>query len=200
VLNLATGGVALVGTSPLPLGAKVEISLPLGLPEPIALAGHILRERPTLNGPSFVVSWDEPTAPVRDLLQRTIDEALANAQIANVLVVDDSREVGHALRLQLWYLGHAAHAVTSPLEAVRVLEVPNRVSVAIVDLVLGTADGLDLLAFLKDRHPYIRRVLLSGHTHPGQLAHLLRRRPEAVPHEVLGKPWSESTLAQAVAG
>jgi hypothetical protein len=35
---------------------------------------------------------------------------------------------------------------------------------------------------------------MSGHTPPGQLNQATRARP----HEVLGKPWSESTLARAV--
>jgi CheY-like chemotaxis protein len=213
VLNLAAGGLLLAGEPPLS-DAPLEVSLPLAQEDgdeaeggekdggsALVVSGRVQRVRPTRHGPTFVFAFTDLSSETATRLQRKIDENVARAQSAHVLVVDDSREIGNALRLQLAWLGHDAYAVTTPLEAVRVLEGPNQVTCAIVDMVLGGADGTDLLAYMAEQHPHIRRVLMSGHTPPGQLGQLglaSRLRPEARPHEVLGKPWSESTLARAV--
>jgi CheY-like chemotaxis protein len=201
VLNLAAGGLLLAGEPPPTGDALLEVSLPLHEEEEgseLVVPGRLLRVRPTRHGPTFVFTFADLSSDTAVRLQRKIDQNVARAQSARVLIVDDSREIGDALRLQLGWLGHDAHAVTTPLEAVRVLEGPNRVSCAIVDLVLGGADGLDLIAYLAEQHPHIRRVLMSGHGSPGQIGITTRFRPEVGPHEVLGKPWSESTLARAL--
>lgn len=199
VLNLATHGLLLSGEPPAPAGAALEVVLPFGTGEALLLPGRLMRRRPTRHGPTFVFTFGDLDPALATRLQARVDADVERAQTARVLVVDDSREIGDALRMQLAWLGHAAHAVTTPLEAVHVLEQPNQVEVAIVDLVLGGADGLELLAYLAEQHPHVRRVLMSGHAPPGQLGGPFGiAPPRALPHEVLGKPWSETTLARAV--
>lgn len=198
VLNLGAGGLLLGGERPGSLEEPLQVVLPLGGEEPLVLPGRIVRDRPTRHGPTFVFEFTSVPEEMRSDIDRKIAENVAAAQNARVLVVDDSREIGNALRMQLAWLGHPAHAVTTPLEALRVLEEPNRVEVAIVDLVLGGADGLELIAFLAEQHPEVRRVLMTGHAQPGHLEHEVRNGRSALPHDVLGKPWSQSTLARAV--
>jgi CheY-like chemotaxis protein len=203
VLNLAAGGLLLAGEPPgAANGASPDdaVNVVLDLPtggDPLILPGHLMGARKTRHGSAFVFAFSALPAGVRAQLQDRIDDNVARAQAARVLVVDDSREIGDALCFQLDRLGQAAHAVTTPLEALRLLEEPNQVQVAIVDMVLGGANGLDLLAYLSDQHPTIRRVLMSGHVTPGQLD-LSGRGHAAMPHEVLAKPWSESTLTRAL--
>jgi CheY-like chemotaxis protein len=203
VLNLAAGGMLLAGEPPSPSNQLapdegVNVVLDLALGKPLVLPGHLMGARRTRHGSAFVFAFSALPAPVRAELQVRIDGNVARARAAHVLVVDDSREIGDALCLQLDRLGMAAHAVTTPLEALRLLEEPNQVQAAIVDMVLGGANGLDLLAYLSDQHPKIRRVLMSGHSAPGHLE-LTAMGHQASPHDVLAKPWSEATLTRALA-
>ncbi|HEY0707869.1 MAG TPA: response regulator [Polyangia bacterium] len=202
VLNLAAGGLLLAGDPPeagsgIAPDETVDVVLDLAAGDPLILPGHLMGARKTRHGSAFVFAFSALPAGVRAQLQTRIDDNVARAQAARVLVVDDSREIGDALCFQLDRLGQAAHAVTTPLEALRLLEEPNQVQVAIVDMVLGGANGLDLLAYLSDQHPNIRRVLMSGHAAAGQLE-LTARGHQAMPHEVLAKPWSETTLTRAL--
>jgi CheY-like chemotaxis protein len=200
VVNLAAGGLLLAGRAPAPIDTVLEVTLALANGQAVVLPGHILRERTTRDGHAFVVVFGELSSAQQHLVRDTIDLALAAARSAHVLVVDDSAKAGQALRGDLSQLGHAAFAVTNPLEALRLLEQPNRVELAIVDRVLGASDGLDLVAYLAEQHPYLRRVLMSDPQGHAQLASALRQRPQAAPHHLLTKPWTGPALARMVAG
>jgi len=88
---------------------------------------------------------------------------------------------------------------------VHALEQPNSFSVALVDVVLaggvvGGTNGVEVLAYLANRHPTVRRVLMAGNIEPWQLE-LARNTlfPNSV-HRVLSKPWIDATLARALGG
>ena len=200
VVNLAAGGLLLAGPAPAPPGTVLQVGLALGAGEPLQLPGQILRERSGPQGPGFVVVFGPLSPSCAAHIGARIEQNLAEMRNAHVLVVDDSRAAGHELRLRLAQLGHPAHAVTSPLEAVRLLAEPNRIGVAMVHQQLGSEDGLELLGHLAERHPYLRRVLLADPLGQRQLGAVLRQRPHAAPHEVLAPPWTDSTLARAVGG
>ena len=83
------------------------------------------------------------------------------------------------------------------------LEQPNSFSVALVDVaggVVAGANGAEVLDYLADRHPTVRRVLMAGNIEPWQLE-LARNTlfPNSV-HRVLSKPWIDATLARALGG
>jgi CheY-like chemotaxis protein len=200
VINLAAGGVLLSGPAPAPEGTPLRIELRWGTPLPLSLPGQILRERTLGAGPGFVFAFGQLPSETVAIIGARIDQDLAEARNARVLVVDHSRQTGQQLRLQLAHIGHPAHAVTTPLEALCLLGEPNRIGVAMVQLQLGASDGLDLMAHLADHHPYLRRVLLSDHAPDGQLGAALRQRPHAAPHEVLSPPFGDSSLTRAVSG
>jgi CheY-like chemotaxis protein len=198
VVNVSVGGLLLGGAMPAPVGTEVEVVLRLGPDRAVRTQAVICREQQSREGTAFAVSFVALPAEDEARLRSAIDACLERVRSASILVVDDSREVGQALSLELGRLGHAAHAVQTPLEAVCVLEERNQVAVAIVDLVLGNEHGLDLIAYLADHHPTVRRVLMSGHAHPAQLALSRHAVARSAPHEILAKPWSQTTLVRAV--
>jgi CheY-like chemotaxis protein len=198
VINASVGGLLLGGTTPGPLGTQVEVVLRLGAERPLRTKAVVCREQASRDGTAFAISFLDLSAQDEAQIQSAVDSFLERVRAASVLVVDDSREVGQALSLELAKLGQSAHAVQTPLEAVCLLEERNQVAVAIVDLVLGAEHGLDLIAYLADRHPRVRRVLMSGHAHPAQLALSRHSAARSAPHEILAKPWTHQTLARAV--
>jgi CheY-like chemotaxis protein len=198
VANASAGGLLLGGTCPAPLGTELEVILRLGPDRAVRARATVCREQAIREGASFAISFLDLTDEDRTRIEEAVESFLERVRTASVLVVDDSREVGQALSLELARLGQAAHAVQTPLEAVCLLEERNQVSVAIIDLVLGNEHGLDLIAYLAERHPQVRRVLMSGHAHPAQLALSRHSASRTAPHEILAKPWTHKTLARAV--
>jgi CheY-like chemotaxis protein len=198
VINASVGGILLDGNPPGPVGTRVELVLRLGPDRTMRTQAVVCREQLGRDGAGFALSFVDLQAEGRQQIQAAVDAFLEKVRRASVLVVDDSREVGHALGLELQRMGQSVHAVQTPLEAVCVMEERNQVAVAIVDLVLGSAHGLDLIAYLADRHPGVRRVLMSGHAHPAQLALSRHAAARSAPHEILAKPWTNRSLARAV--
>src|SRR5688572_22197486 len=94
-------------------------------------------------------------------------------------------------------LGRQAVAVTTPLDAIKYLQSPlARVEVAIVDYDLNTADGRDVLAFLANDYPAVRRVLMSGCVSPEVLD---RACASGQAHTAFAKPWDRARLADVLA-
>jgi DNA-binding NtrC family response regulator len=113
-----------------------------------------------------------------------------------VLVVDDDPGVGRALVRDLAALGRQAVCVTTPLDAIKVLQsTPSRVEVALVDFDLNTSDGLDLLSFLTKEYPAVRRVLMSGCV---GLEVLDRACETGHAHTAFAKPWDRERLSQVL--
>jgi CheY-like chemotaxis protein len=198
VINASVGGLLLGGTPPGPVGTRVELVLRLGPDRTVRTQAVVCREQASQDGAAFALSFVDLPAEGRELIQGAVDAFLERVRSASVLVVDDSREVGLALSLELSRMGRSVHAVQTPLDAVYMMEERNQVAVAIVDLVLGGAHGLDLIAYLADRHPGVRRVLMSGHAHPAQLELSRHGAARSAPHEILAKPWTNHSLARAV--
>ena len=114
-----------------------------------------------------------------------------------VLVVDDSEGVGRAMVRDLRALGRQAVWVTNPLDAIKYLQTPlARVEVAIVDFDLNTSDGLDVLAFLANDYPSVRRVLMSGCVSPEVLD---RACASGQAHTAFAKPWDRARLSEVLA-
>jgi CheY-like chemotaxis protein len=199
VENLSAGGALLIGEPGLEPGERVEVLLQLPGREPMALSAEILRRQVNGCGQHLsAVAFRDLAPGAEDAIQETILEALERSNApGDVLVIDDSAEVCHALQRDLRALGRRALSATSPPEAVSLLEErPHRVDTALVDLRLGDADGLEVLGVLSAARPGLRRVLMSGEIRPCQLElALLSRKVDAV----LGKPWSREVLARVVA-
>ena len=79
-----------------------------------------------------------------------------------VLLVDDEALFVSALQRILRPEGHELVAASSWEEILPELE-DTRLDVVLLDLVLGTADGLDVLARIKERRPDVEVVILTGH-------------------------------------
>jgi CheY-like chemotaxis protein len=200
VENLSWGGAYLSGGPS--IRASDEVKVVLQLPHgPVETRGHVLRSEPQARDWALAVRFDELPRKTRDAIGAAVGEALERAAEDSsvrpeptVLVVDDSLLVREALVRDLRCFGWEVACFSTPLDAVAFLERPeSRIRVVLVDHT-GPSNGRELLSFLAEERPSIRRVLLSdaGRIAPDGLS---QARADAV----LAKPWNRDDLARTVA-
>lgn len=81
--------------------------------------------------------------------------------MATVLIVDDEKSIRKTLVAFLSAAGHHAVAAASVEEAFAVLET-HPPDVALVDVLLGRGNGLDVARRIRDRQPAVRTILMTG--------------------------------------
>ena len=109
-----------------------------------------------------------------------------------VLVVDDESSLRLLCRVNLELEGHVVHEAANLTDAREILarELPD---VLLLDVHLGSEDGLELLDEIEALELPTRTVLISGSS---EASDALRARVDVV----LGKPFELERLAAAVAG
>jgi DNA-binding response OmpR family regulator len=115
-----------------------------------------------------------------------------HAGVKRVLVVDDERSLRLLCRVNLELDGHIVDEAGTLAEARKLIE-QEPPDVILLDVHLGTEDGLELLDEVEALDLPVRIVLLSGTSEVGPE---LRSRVAGV----LGKPFELPKLAAAVAG
>jgi CheY-like chemotaxis protein len=108
----------------------------------------------------------------------------------SVLVVDDAPAIRLLCRVNLELDGH--HALeAATLEEARDLLIQEEVSLVLLDVHVGPANGLDLLDEIRRDHPEVAVALLTGSSeHEIARAH--------GPDAVLGKPFELEDLRRVV--
>jgi len=200
VENLSAGGALLVGDDVLPEGACVVVMLSLPGHRPLRLDAVVTcAQRGTAGARAVAVAFLGPSSRAEDQIQQA---ALAHLQRKRgrgraVLLVDDETAVRAALARSLLALRCQVVQAATPLEALERLQEDCRgIGVAIVDLVLGPADGRGLLGYLAEEYPQIRRVAMSGKVSRSELE---ATRESGYAHIALAKPMQEGDLAAALA-
>lgn len=79
-----------------------------------------------------------------------------------VLIADDEVEFSSTLQIRLNLRNFQATAVYSGKETLRVIE-EEHPDVLLLDLKMPDLDGLEVLARLKEGHPGIQVIILTGH-------------------------------------
>ncbi len=82
-----------------------------------------------------------------------------------VLIVDDEVTFTEALAKRLGKRGFRVATATSGQQALEVLEEggATRTDVVILDVKMPGMDGLETLAAIKERHPLVEVIMLTGH-------------------------------------
>jgi CheY-like chemotaxis protein len=201
VENLSWGGTYLSGGPAIREGeeAKLILELPRGSLE---VRGRVLRSEAQVRDAAIAVQFDEPTRKVKDAIGLAVGEALTRAAAESsvrpqptILVVDDSMLVREALTRDLRCFGWEAACVSTPLDALVCLDrADSRVRIALIDHA-GRCQARDLLLFLAEERPTIRRVLLSDSAR--RLPHAFEGLDGLASHAdaVLAKPWDQDSLA-----
>lgn len=122
---------------------------------------------------------DVETAPGRGTsmklyLPRSQDPALASAADeadvastsragARILLVDDDRDVRSVTAQSLQELGYAVEEARSAAEALDALERNSKPNLVIADVAMPEMNGLELAAAIKQRHPAVPVLLITGY-------------------------------------
>ncbi len=111
-----------------------------------------------------------------------------------VLLVDDEERalfgLGHVLRGDGYQLRFAG----DPEEALRVLAA-EPVAAVVTDLIMPGMDGLQLLAEVRERHPGVARLVLTGTNDPAREAEACRA---GLVHAFLHKPCDRQEIRSTV--
>jgi DNA-binding response OmpR family regulator len=126
--------------------------------------------------------------------------------MALILVVDDEAEVAEAIRRVLERSGFdvaLAGRVAEGLEAAQA----NQPDIVVTDIIMPKTNGIEFIKSLRERHPRVRVIAISGggsfglHAYKPEAikthAYLAAAR-EAGAHEVLTKPFDMNDLLAAV--
>jgi two-component system response regulator GlrR len=107
-----------------------------------------------------------------------------------IVLVDDDQGVLRALGLVLQTLGHQTALFTSGIEALTYLSHSPGVDIVVSDLRMPIMDGAEVLRQVRQMHPTIPVVMMSGHATPNDRATLIALGARAV----LSKPFSPQEL------
>ena len=112
-----------------------------------------------------------------------------------ILLVEDEKSVRVTTRIFLQDLGYTVLAAESPQEALRLAgEHAGKIHLLLTDVIMPGLNGPDLAEKLADRHPGMKRLLMSGYTanviaHHGILDKSI---------QFLSKPFTRDVLAKKV--
>jgi CheY-like chemotaxis protein len=145
---------------------------------------------------SIAVAFRDLSAETENFIQEEVLAELKRTRSLvppTILVLDENPGDRDALGRDLEALGHRVLLASMPLDALRWLHDQHvHVEIAFVDRSLERANCLEMLAFLADDSPDVRRVLMCPTAEvPADLA--------ASAHAILLKPWRRELLINALA-
>jgi CheY-like chemotaxis protein len=193
VQDLSAGGARIVGHIDARPGDSVTALLQMPGKTGFSIAARIVRHERREDQSYTALSFVDLSAEDEDSIHEAILASLARS-VATVLVVDRDGSSRDALERDLRSLGHEAVGVATPLEAIAWLDRPDgRISTVVVDVSEGPTQGLDVLDFVGEHHPRIRRLVVAE----GYRSDLALHSGRA--HGVLRKPWDRLSLAETLA-
>jgi hypothetical protein len=198
--NVSVGGALLAGQHALTIGDVVDGSLRFADRQSIRFRATVVRTGSFVDEQYVALAFSDLPPRIEEVIESVVDSALARARSASALILSDMVASRSDLELGLKAFGHTPVAIDSPLDAVNFLEQPNNVTIAFVDLTLcGGADGREVLAYIADERPKVRRVLVSEQEPLSQLTPVAKAGPPLA-NRFLVRPWSLTALASTLEG
>jgi CheY-like chemotaxis protein len=176
----------------------VEITIRWADGQTVTVHARKVRTSSSRDGPVEVsFRFDHQSVDTEDQIQQLVLSQLEQITIRDaVLLVDDLEENWQALKREIGAMGRPAIVATTPLEAVRWLE-DSRVMVRaiLINQAVNRFDNTEILDYLNDEHPDIKRIMLSEKSTDWQkdLATLSGRV-----HGFLSKPWTRQRLQKVL--
>lgn len=117
--------------------------------------------------------------------------------MANILLVDDEWLVLESVKIMLEDKGHRVATARNGVEALDLLRA-QPIELLVTDIVMPEMDGLSLLARVRESHPGVRALVISGGGRKAAEAYLAEAERIGA-DVVLPKPFKIDELAAAVA-
>jgi DNA-binding NtrC family response regulator len=115
--------------------------------------------------------------------------------VDHVLLVDDDRAELRTLSRVVKKLGARVYPVECVNDAQTLLD-STRIDVVVADHLMPGSTGLDLLAWIAERHPSVVTILLTGDP---RRSTVIRAINETQVFRFVGKPWSPAELLTTLA-
>jgi CheY-like chemotaxis protein len=162
--NLSLGGASLEGArARTHVGDPVIVKIRLPGARSIRPHGRVARVRAVGGRINVAVEFDRLSADIEDYIEDACLAALERAGAPRVLVVDPRGLRCLTLARSLREAGHRVVPVATPLHAVAfLLERADSVAAVVVQLDLGQTTGAELLRYVADEYPRLRRVAVAG--------------------------------------
>lgn len=107
-----------------------------------------------------------------------------------MLVIDDEENICKALRRSLRRENYEVFTGTDPAEGLRILK-QERIDLVISDHLMPNMTGVEFLTLVRDRHPGVMRILLTGHA---DMSTAIKAINEGQIYRFLTKPWDDDAL------
>jgi CheY-like chemotaxis protein len=117
--------------------------------------------------------------------------------MASILVVDDDELFRAVVCRALRDAGHAVEEAVDGAQALRVIQAETP-DLLITDILMPNRDGIELIAAVRQDHPGVRMLAISGRRHLGTVD-LLDLAARLGAHDTLEKPFSTEALLEKVA-
>lgn len=111
-----------------------------------------------------------------------------------ILIVDDEKSICSALKRTFHKQPFRVFSANSGKDALDLIE-RNTIDVIVSDQRMPGMKGTELLSIVKESHPNIGRIILSGHSDIHDLADAIN---EANINQFLQKPWQDEHLIQTI--
>jgi len=196
--SLSAGGIRVVGPLRVTTGEHVRVLLGARGRSSRGLDAKVLRSEPRDGAMcSVALVFHHVTQATQDAIQQLVLRSLEHRPVdaPHVVVLDDEPGIRAALDRELGVLGFEARSVAAPLDLLRCLNDPAlEQATVLVDLRLCHEDGANVLTFLSEDYPRIRRVVMSG----ACLDELERCVTCGWAHALLQKPFSRRDLVRVL--
>jgi hypothetical protein len=198
VRNLSAGGALLEHGPPIRPGTDIHLVLQGPGVDNVSIDGVILREgRISDRSLALAVGFRGLGPGKQDSIQRLVLRALEQVSASAVLVVHPVPTVLVAIARELHALGRRVALAVTPLEIIRWLSDPDaRIEAILVTWPYDEEHGAEMLSFLRDEFPHIRRIALCESTAPGEQLLPLFGNVDAL----LNAQWTRSNLKVALQG
>ena len=117
--------------------------------------------------------------------------------MASILVVDDDELFGAVVCRALREAGHVVEDAVDGAQALRAIQAETP-DLLITDILMPNRDGIELIAAVRQDHPDVRILAISGRRHLGSVD-LLDLAARLGAHDTLEKPFSTEALLEKVA-
>ncbi|HPC74093.1 MAG TPA: response regulator [Syntrophales bacterium] len=107
-----------------------------------------------------------------------------------ILCIDDEENILNAMKRLLRKDGYRLFATSKPAEALAILA-RERIQLVISDQRMPETSGTDFLGIVRERHPEIIRVILTGYTDVDSITAAINK---GLIHKFLLKPWNDEDL------
>lgn len=112
----------------------------------------------------------------------------------SILFVDDEKQILKAIRREFMDSGYRTFFACDAQEALETLD-SNEIDLIVTDMRMPVMDGCELLKLVREKHPSIKRVVLSGYADENLVNSSLS---EGLAEFYIFKPWGSMEIITSI--